>query len=132
MINISNNNYTNLFTKIQIIILISISTRVYWEARIAAVVADIEKFKLDEHIIEKAEKNKSESLLSKEELAELKANHASTNMVQLNSKLNSAKKELDEVLESLEALNDPDIKKIQDQFLLPPSPGAKDFKVILK
>ena len=61
----------------------------YWEARIAAVVADIEKFKLDEHIIEKAEANKSQSMLSKEELAELKANHASTNMVQLNSKLNS-------------------------------------------
>ena len=104
--------------------------RVYWETRIAAVVADIEKFKLDEHIIEKAETNKSENMLSKEELAELKVNHASTNMVQLNSKLNSAKKELDEVLESLEALNDPNIKKIQDQFLLPPSAGVKDFKVI--
>ena len=53
-------------------------------------------------------------------------------MAQLNSKLNSAKKELDEVINSLEILNDPNIEKIQDRYILPPSPGAKDFKVIIK
>ena len=104
--------------------------RVYWEAKIAGVVSEIEKFKLDEHIINKAEANKSEDLMSKEELEVLKVNHAATNMVQLNSRLNSAKKELDEVMESLESLNDPNIKRIEDQYLLPPSPGSKDFKVV--
>ena len=103
---------------------------------------EIEKFKLDEHIIQKAEAiNTSNTditganeinILSKSELGELKANHATTNMAQLNSKLNSAKKELDEVINSLEILNDPNIEKIQDRYILPPSPGAKDFKVIIK
>jgi len=105
--------------------------RVYWEAKIAGVVSEIEKFKLDEHIIKKAEANKSEDLMSKEELEVLKVNHAATNMVQLNSRLNSAKKELDDVMESLEALNDPNIKRIEDQYLLPPSPGSKDFKIVV-
>ena len=49
-------------------------------------------------------------------------------MVQLNSKLNQAKKELDELQESLEALNDPNIKKIQDQFLLPTITWCKRFQ----
>merc|ERR1712241_428024 len=113
--------------------------RAYWESRIDIIVTEIEKFKLDEHIIQKAEAiNTSNSditganeinILSKSELGELKANHATTNMAQLNSKLNSAKKELDEVINSLEILNDPNIEKIQDRYILPPSPGAKDFKV---
>ena len=105
--------------------------RVYWEAKIAAAVEEIEKFKLDEHILQKAVAKDSDVILSFEELQELRENHATTNMVQLNSKLNSAKKELDEVLENLEALNDPNLQKIQDQFILPPSPRAKDFKVDL-
>ena len=103
--------------------------RVYWEAKIATAVEEIEKFKLDEHLLQKAEGKDSDVILSFEELHELRENHATTNMVQLNSKLNSAKKELDEVLETLEALNDPNLQKIQDQFILPPSPRAKDFKV---
>ena len=94
--------------------------------------SEIEKFKLDEHIIQKAEASNSDNILSKAELGELKANHATTNMTQLNSKLNSAKKELDEVINSLEMLNDPNIEKLQDKYILPPSPGAKDFKVIMK
>ena len=67
--------------------------RVYWESKIATAVEEIEKFKLDEHILQKAVAKDSDVILSFEELQELRENHATTNMVQLNSKLNSAKNE---------------------------------------
>ena len=111
--------------------------RLYWESRIEIVVGEIEKFKLDELILKNVEERKqgkqnTNFVLSYEELEEIKANHATTNMVQLNSKLDSAKKELDYVLEKLESFNAPFAKSIEDQYILPPSPGTKDFKVIFR
>ena len=111
--------------------------RFYWESRIANVVAEIEKFKLEEHMLQQEEERRKGNsntafMLSKEELDELKTTHATTNSVALNSKLDAAKKELDGVLFALEIMNAPHIKRIEDEYLLPPSPGLKDFQVGVK
>ena len=50
--------------------------RVYWESKIATAVEEIEKFKLNEHILQKAESKDSDVILSFEELQELRENHA--------------------------------------------------------
>ena len=97
-------------------------------------VAEIEKFKLDEYILKKADdrkegKSSTEFMLSNEEFEALKKKHTATNMVALNSKLKTAKNELEEVLGELESLNAPVAKRIEDQYILPPTPGTKDFKV---
>ena len=111
--------------------------REYWETRIASVIAEIEKFKLDEYILKNAEDRKEskpsiEFMLSNEEFEILKKKQTATNMVALKSKLNAAKNELEEVLGELETLNAPVTERIEDQYILPPSPGSKDFKVCNK
>lgn len=108
--------------------------RSYWESRIGNVVAEIEKFKLDEYILKQAEEGRkgranTEFMLSNEELDELRTHHATTNLVALKSKLEAAKKELDVVHGTLENLNASHTKRIEDQYLLPPAPGTKDFQV---
>ena len=108
--------------------------REYWETRIASVISEIEKFKLDEYILKNAEdrkkgKSSTKFVLSNEEFEALKKKHTATNMVALNSKLNAAKNELEEVLGELKSLNAPVTERIEDQYILPPSPGSKDFKV---
>jgi len=113
---------------------LTIEKRQYWESRIGSVVAEIEKFKLDEHILKQAEeslagKSKTELILSYDEVEQLRKNHNTTNMVALNSKLEAAKSELDQILSELELLEAPIINRIEDQYILPPTPGAKDFKV---
>ena len=113
---------------------LTIEKRQYWESRIGSVVAEIEKFKLDEHILQQAEeslggKSKTELILSYDEVEQLRKNHNTTNMVALNSKLEAAKSELDQILSELELLEAPIINRIEDQYILPPTPGAKDFKV---
>ena len=113
---------------------LTIEKRQYWESRIGSVVAEIEKFKLDEHILKQAEeslagKSKTELILSYDEVEQLRKNHNMTNMVALNSKLEAAKSELDQILSELELLEAPIINRIEDQYILPPTPGAKDFKV---
>jgi len=110
--------------------------REYWESRIASFVAEIEKFKLEEHIIMKSIEKKEgkstyEVMLSNEEFEELMTKHKATNMVALNSKLNSAKNELEEVLGELETLNAPVAERIEDLYILPPTPSSKDFKAIV-
>ena len=71
---------------------LTIEKRQYWESRIGSVVAEIEKFKLDEHILQQAEeslagKSKTELILSYDEVEQLRKNHNTTNIVALNSKM---------------------------------------------
>ena len=96
--------------------------------------AEIEKYKLDEYILKNAEdrrasKSNAKFTLTNEEFEALKKKHTATNMVALNSKLNATKNELDEVLGELESLNANVAERMEDQYILPPSPGSKDFKV---